>query len=103
MLERVGLADRVEHRSGGPSGAQRQRVAVARALVVEPVLILADGPTGDLDAASAADLLSLLGELHKSGQTIVLATHDHDVAARATRGVRLRDGAVVSDRLKTLR
>ena len=96
-LERVGLGDRVEHRPGELSGGQQQRVAVARALVTEPDLILADEPTGNLDSASTADVLELLQELHDAGRTIVLITHEADVAAQAARVVRLRDGQVVDD------
>ena len=84
-LDRVGLADRVEHRPGELSGGQQQRVAVARALVTEPAMILADEPTGNLDSASTADVLGLFDELHASGRTIVLITHEHEVAARASR------------------
>jgi putative ABC transport system ATP-binding protein len=96
-LERVGLGDRVEHRPGELSGGQQQRVAVARALVTEPDLILADEPTGNLDSASTADVLELLRELHGTGRTIVLITHEAEVAAQAARVVRLRDGQVVDD------
>ncbi len=96
-LERVDLGDRVEHRPGELSGGQQQRVAVARALVTEPDLILADEPTGNLDSVSTTDMLSLLRELHSAGRTIVLITHEADVAAQARRVVRLRDGQVVED------
>ena len=93
-LERVGLGNRVEHRPGQLSGGQQQRVAVARALVTEPNLILADEPTGNLDSTAAHDVLELLLELHRSGRTIVLITHDSDVAAVAQRSIRIRDGLV---------
>jgi putative ABC transport system ATP-binding protein len=96
-LERVGLGDRVEHRPGELSGGQQQRVAVARALVTEPALILADEPTGNLDSRSTEDVLALLDELHAAGRTIVLITHEHEVAARAQRNLVVRDGEVVSD------
>jgi putative ABC transport system ATP-binding protein len=96
-LARVGLADRVGHRPGELSGGQQQRVAVARALVTEPALILADEPTGNLDSTSTADVLDLFDELHDAGRTVVLITHEHDVAARAGRIVRLRDGLVTDD------
>jgi putative ABC transport system ATP-binding protein len=98
-LERVGLGDRLDNRPGELSGGQQQRVAVARALVSEPVLILADEPTGNLDSGSAADVLGLLDELHAGGRTIVLITHDHDVAARAQRNLVIRDGLITSDAL----
>ena len=96
-LGRVGLADRVGHRPGELSGGQQQRVAMARALVTEPALILADEPTGNLDSTSTADVLDLLDELHDAGRTVVLITHEHDVASRAGRVVRLRDGLVTDD------
>ena len=91
-LERVGLGDRVNHRPGELSGGQQQRVAVARALVTEPALILADEPTGNLDSTATADLLMLFDELHEQGRSIVLITHEQEVAARARRTVRVRDG-----------
>ncbi len=94
-LDRVGLGNRVDHRPGELSGGQQQRVAVARALVGDPSLILADEPTGALDSGSAADVLELLDELHGSGRTLVVITHDHEIAGVAERSVRLRDGLVV--------
>jgi putative ABC transport system ATP-binding protein len=96
-LGRVGLGDRIRHRPGELSGGEQQRVAVARALVTEPDLVLADEPTGNLDSASTADILTLLGDLHAAGRTIVVITHEADVARRAGRTVRLLDGLVSGD------
>jgi len=96
-LERVGLGDRLENRPGELSGGQQQRVAVARALVTEPDIILADEPTGNLDSGSTEAVLALLDELHASGRTIVLITHEHDVAARAGRRLTIRDGLITAD------
>ncbi|MGI8592243.1 MAG: ABC transporter ATP-binding protein, partial [Nakamurella sp.] len=96
-LERVGLGDRVNHRPGELSGGQQQRVAVARALVADPALILADEPTGNLDSTATEDALGLFDELHEQGRTIVLITHELDVAQRSRRIVRVRDGMVHSD------
>ena len=96
-LDRVGLGDRVHHRPGELSGGEQQRVAVARALVTEPALLLADEPTGNLDSASTAEILNLLDELHGSGRTIVVITHEADVARRSKRTVRLLDGLVSGD------
>jgi putative ABC transport system ATP-binding protein len=95
-LGRVGLANRVDHRPGELSGGQQQRVAVARALVTDPALILADEPTGNLDSHSSADVLALFAELHDQGRTIVLITHEGDVADAAQRIVRILDGQVDS-------
>ena len=91
-LERVGLADRVAHRPGELSGGQQQRVSVARALVTDPAILLADEPTGNLDSHATHDMLGLFAELHEAGRTIVLITHEHDVAERAARLVRIADG-----------
>jgi putative ABC transport system ATP-binding protein len=96
-LERVGLGDRIGHRPGELSGGEQQRVAVARALVTEPDVLLADEPTGNLDSASTAAILSLLDELHGSDRTIVVITHEADVARRSKRTVRLLDGLVSDD------
>jgi len=93
-LDRVGLADRVDHRPGELSGGQQQRVAVARALVSNPALILADEPTGNLDSTATADVLALFDELHAQGRTIVLITHEAEVAERAGRVILVRDGQV---------
>ena len=93
-LERVGLSDRAEHRPGELSGGQQQRVAVARALVTEPSLILADEPTGNLDSVSSADVLGLFRELHEAGRTIVLITHENEVADQAERVLTIRDGEI---------
>ncbi|WP_364519786.1 ABC transporter ATP-binding protein [Nocardioides sp. LML1-1-1.1] len=98
-LARVGLADRLDHRPGELSGGQQQRVAVARALVTEPALLLADEPTGNLDSRSTGDVLGLFDELHAAGRTIVLITHEPDVAARAGRNLVIDDGLITEDRL----
>jgi putative ABC transport system ATP-binding protein len=96
-LKRVGLGDRLDHRPGELSGGQQQRVAVARALVTDPALILADEPTGNLDSHSTADVLRLFAELHDQGRTIVLITHERDVAESAQRIVRIFDGQIATD------
>jgi putative ABC transport system ATP-binding protein len=96
-LGRVGLADRTQHRPNQMSGGQRQRVAVARALVGQPELLLADEPTGNLDSRTAAEILQLFGALHAEGQTVIIVTHDPDVAAACKRIVRLHDGRIAED------
>jgi putative ABC transport system ATP-binding protein len=96
-LDRVGLADRADHRPAELSGGQQQRVAVARALVTEPALLLADEPTGNLDSSSSSDVLGLLSELSAAGSTIVLITHESDVAAAAGAVVHIRDGLLEGD------
>jgi len=97
QLERVGLGDRVEHRPTELSGGQMQRVAVARALAMEPDIILADEPTGNLDTGSGSDVMGLLSELWEQGRTLVVVSHDTNLAKRAGRVVEIRDGLVVND------
>jgi putative ABC transport system ATP-binding protein len=96
-LRRVGLGHRLDHAPNALSGGQQQRVAIARALVTEPLLLLADEPTGNLDSQATDDILALFAELHAQGVTIVMVTHEPDVAARCSRTVVLRDGRIVSD------
>lgn len=100
-LERVGLADRKTHRPQELSGGQQQRVAIARALVTEPTLLLADEPTGNLDSASTEDILEIVDELASEGRTVVLITHEDQVAERAHRVVRLSDGLIAADLAKS--
>jgi putative ABC transport system ATP-binding protein len=97
VLEQVGLGDRMNHLPGELSGGQRQRVAVARALVTHPSLILADEPTGNLDTATSIDIMRLFGAVHAAGNTVVLVTHEEDIARHAHRIIRLRDGRIESD------
>jgi putative ABC transport system ATP-binding protein len=96
-LDRVGLKDRVQHRPNELSGGQRQRVAIARALVNRPSILLADEPTGNLDSATSEEIIGLFEGLHGEGQTILLVTHEHDIAAHARRQVHLKDGRVERD------
>ena len=98
VLERVGLADRADHLPNQLSGGQRQRVAIARALVTNPSILLADEPTGNLDSQTSVEILALFDELHNDGQTIIVVTHEPDVAAHGERIVRLKDGKVLEDR-----
>ncbi len=97
VLEQVGLGDRVDHKPNELSGGQRQRVAVARALVNKPSIILADEPTGNLDTKTSHEIMALLDDIHAAGNTIILVTHEEDIAQRAKRVVRLRDGVIESD------
>ena len=98
-IARVGLTDRMNHRPNELSGGQRQRVAIARALVNNPSILLADEPTGNLDSNTGAEIMEVFDALHSEGNTIILVTHEEDLASKAPRVVRLRDGALVSDTL----
>ena len=100
VLGLVGLAERMEHRPSELSGGQRQRVAVARALVNDPAILLADEPTGNLDSQTSSEIMGLFEQLHDEGQTIVLVTHEHDIAEHAHRRITLRDGVIESDILQ---
>jgi putative ABC transport system ATP-binding protein len=96
-LARVGLGDRMSHRPNELSGGQRQRVAIARALVNEPAILLADEPTGNLDSTTSEEIMRVFETLHSQGQTVIMVTHESDIAAHAARVVLLRDGQVASD------
>ena len=95
----VHLSDRVKHKPNELSGGQRQRVAIARALVNHPSIILADEPTGNLDSVTSIDIIGLIEEIHKAGNTIILVTHEEDIARHAHRIVRLSDGLIASDEM----
>lgn len=97
VLQQVGLADRVKHKPNELSGGQRQRVAIARALVNQPAILLADEPTGNLDTKTSYEIMGLLHKLHQEGNTIIIVTHEEDIALHAHRIVRLRDGEIESD------
>ncbi|HEY3219344.1 MAG TPA: ABC transporter ATP-binding protein [Gemmatimonadales bacterium] len=99
-LQRVGLGDRMDHKPNELSGGQRQRVAIARALVNEPSILLADEPTGNLDSATSTEIMEVFAELHRQGQTVVMVTHEHDIAAHAERVITLRDGVVATDQAR---
>lgn len=100
VLNQVGLGDRMDHQPNQLSGGQRQRVAIARALVNKPALILADEPTGNLDSKTSVEIMQLFDEIHKNGNTIVLVTHEEEIAQHANRIIRLRDGQIESDERK---
>lgn len=97
VLADVGLSDRMDHRPNQLSGGQRQRVAVGRALVNKPSIILADEPTGNLDSKTSLEIMQLFDDIHKAGNTVILVTHEEDIAAHAQRVIRLRDGVIESD------
>ena len=100
VLKQVNLADRMDHQPNQLSGGQRQRVAIARALVNKPSIILADEPTGNLDSKTSVEIMNLFGEIHKNGNTVILVTHEEEIAEYAHRVIRLRDGIIESDTRK---
>lgn len=102
MLEQVGLGERVHHQPNELSGGQRQRVAIARALVTQPSILLADEPTGNLDSKTSQDIMALFKQLHQDGQTIIMVTHEPDIAAHCERRIQLHDGQVASDRQEAI-
>ena len=102
VLEMVNLKDRSHHRPNELSGGQSQRVAIARALVNDPAIILADEPTGNLDTKTSHEIMAIFGDIHNRGNTVVLVTHEEDIANHANRVVRLRDGVIESDKRKEL-
>jgi putative ABC transport system ATP-binding protein len=97
VLTQVGLSDRMDHKPNQLSGGQRQRVAVARALVNKPSIILADEPTGNLDSKTSIEIMKLFGEIHANGNTVILVTHEEDIAAHAHRIIRVKDGIIEKD------
>lgn len=100
VLEQVNLSDRMDHQPNQLSGGQRQRVAIARALVNKPSIILADEPTGNLDSKTSVEIMKLFGDIHSKGNTVILVTHEEEIAAYANRVIRLRDGLIESDTTK---
>jgi putative ABC transport system ATP-binding protein len=101
VLKQVNLADRMDHQPNQLSGGQRQRVAVARALVNKPSIILADEPTGNLDSKTSVEIMKLFGDIHANGNTVILVTHEEEIAEYAHRVIRLRDGLIESDTINT--
>lgn len=102
VLEQVGLSDRLDHKPNELSGGQRQRVAVGRALVNHPSIILADEPTGNLDSKTSVEIMNLFDQIHSKGNTVILVTHEEDIAQHAHRVIRLRDGQIESDTLNKI-
>ena len=100
VLSQVNLADRMDHQPNQLSGGQRQRVAIARAMVNKPSIILADEPTGNLDSKTSVEIMKLFGDIHANGNTVIVVTHEEEIAAYAHRIIRLRDGIVESDMVK---